>query len=104
MRAKPLASPRTPPAAATLALPGRTAQVDWTLNKEGLFRGFYANNEVIYDTTKDRVSENRLIPLGLVLRSSEHLETRLFYLWRAARGSRDWRHYHGFGVLASLNY
>jgi len=79
-------------------------QIDWTLNQEGLFRGFYANNEVIYDTTKDRVSENRLIPLGLVLRSSEHLETRLFYLWRAARGSRDWRHYHGFGVLASLNY
>jgi hypothetical protein len=79
-------------------------QVDWTLNKEGLFRGFYANNEVIYDTTKDRVSENRLIPFGLVLRSSDHLETRLFYLWRAARGSRDWRHYHGFGVLASLNY
>ena len=79
-------------------------QIDWTLNREGVFRGFYANNEVIYDTTKDRVSENRLIPVGLVLRTSEQLELRLFYLWRAARGAREWRNYHGLGVLASLNY
>jgi hypothetical protein len=79
-------------------------QIDWTLNREGLFRGFYANNEVFYDTTKDRVSENRLIPLGVVLRPSEHLELRLFYLWRSARGAQEWRNYHGLGVLASLNY
>jgi hypothetical protein len=79
-------------------------QIDWTLRREGLFRGLYANNEIMYEFATDRFSENRLIPLGVVLRPSEHLDLRLFYLWRTARGSRDWRHYHGFGVLASLNY
>jgi hypothetical protein len=50
------------------------------------------------------VTENRLIPLGVTLRPSEHLDLRLFYLWRTTRGGQGWRNYHGLGVLASLNY
>jgi hypothetical protein len=79
-------------------------QIDWTLHREGLFRGLYANNEIMYEFATDRFSENRLIPLGVVLRPSEHLDLRLFYLWRTARGAREWRNYHGIGVLAGLNY
>ena len=79
-------------------------QLDWTLRREGLFRGLYANNEVFFDFNQERVTENRLIPFGVMLRPSEHLDLRLFYLWRTTRGAREWRNYHGLGVLASLNY
>ncbi len=79
-------------------------QLDWTLRKEGLFRGLYANNEVFYDFTQDRVTENRLTPLGVLLRPNEHLDLRLFYLWRSTRGGQGWRNYHGLGVQAALNY
>jgi len=79
-------------------------QLDWTLHREGLFRGLYANNEVFFDFNQERVTENRLIPFGVQLRPSEHLDLRLFYLWRTTRGGQGWRHYHGLGVLASLNY
>ncbi|MFM7742373.1 MAG: DUF2490 domain-containing protein [Verrucomicrobiota bacterium] len=79
-------------------------QIDWTLHKEGLFRGFYANNEVFYDFTQDRFTENRLTPLGVLLRPSNHLDLRLYYLWRSTRGSQGWRNYHGLGVQAALNY
>ncbi len=79
-------------------------QLDWTLRKEGLFRGLYANNEVFYDFTQDRVTENRLTPLGVLLRPNDHLDLRLFYLWRSTRGGQGWRNYHGLGVQAALNY
>lgn len=79
-------------------------QLDWTLRKEGLFRGLYANNEVFYDFTQDRVTENRLTPLGVLLRPNNHLDLRLFYLWRSTRGGQGWRNYHGLGVQAALNY
>lgn len=79
-------------------------QLDWTLRKEGLFRGLYANNEVFYDFTQDRVTENRLTPLGVLLRPNDHLDLRLFYLWRSTRAGQGWRNYHGLGVQAALNY
>jgi len=79
-------------------------QLDWTLKREGLFRGLYANNEAFYDFTQDRFTENRLTPLGVLLRPSAHLDLRLFYLWRSTRGGQGWRNYHGLGVQAALNY
>jgi len=79
-------------------------QLDWTLRKEGLFRGLYANNEAFYDFTQDRFTENRLTPLGVLLRPSNHLDLRLYYLWRSTRGGQGWRNYHGLGVQAALNY
>jgi len=79
-------------------------QLDWTLHKEGLFRGVYANNEVFYDFTQDRVTENRLTPFGVLLRPSEHLDLRLYCLWRTTRDAHGWKNYEVLGVLASLNY
>jgi len=79
-------------------------QLDWTLHKEGLFRGVYASNEVFYDFHQDRVTENRLTPLGVLLRPDAHLDLRLYYLWRSTRGARDWQNYHVLGVQAALNY
>jgi hypothetical protein len=79
-------------------------QLDWTLRREGLFRGIFASNEVFFDFDQERVTENRLIPFGVLLRPSEHLDLRLFYLWRSTRAAQGWRDYHGFGVLAWFNY
>jgi hypothetical protein len=79
-------------------------QLDWTLRREGLFRGIFASNEVFLDFDQEQVTENRLIPFGVLLRPSEHLDLRLFYLWRSTRAAQGWRDYHGFGVLAWFNY
>ena len=59
---------------------------------------------MFFDFNQERVTENRLTPFGVLLRPSDHLDLRLFYLWRTTRGGQGWRHYHGLGVLASLNY
>lgn len=79
-------------------------QLDWTISRTGLFRGLYANNEVIYDFDLDRVTENRLVPLGVVLRPSEALEVRVFHMWRRTLGGNTWFDYHAVGVMASLNF
>jgi Protein of unknown function (DUF2490) len=79
-------------------------QLDWTLARTGLFRGLYASNEVFYDFDQDRVSENRLVPLGAVFRPSEALEIRVFHLWRRTLGGTTWFNYHAIGVMASLNF
>jgi len=59
---------------------------------------------VFLDFDQEHVTENRLIPFGVLLRPSEHLDLRLFYLWRSTRAAQGWRDYHGFGVLAWFNY
>jgi hypothetical protein len=79
-------------------------QLDWTISRTGLFRGLYANNEVIYDFDLDRVTENRLVPLGVVLRPSEALEVRVFHMGRRTLGGNTWFDYHAVGVMASLNF
>lgn len=79
-------------------------QLDWTLRKEGVFRGIYANNEVFYDFTQDRATENRLTPLGILLRPNDHLEIRLYALWRTTRGPQGWKNYEVLGMQAGLNY
>jgi hypothetical protein len=79
-------------------------QLDWTLRNAGLFRGLYANNEVFFDFNQERVTENRLTPLGLTLRPWENGELRCFYLHRTTRGPDGWRDYDGFGVSAAFNY
>ena len=79
-------------------------QVDWTLHKEGLFRGVYANNELFYDFHQDRVTENRLTPFGVLLRPNDHLDVRLYALWRTTRGAHGWKNYEVLGVQAALNY
>jgi hypothetical protein len=79
-------------------------QLDWIVARSGVFRGFYANNEFFYDFTPGRVTENRLVPLGLVLRPSEAVELRVFYLWRRVLGGGDWFTYHAVGFLGTLNF
>ena len=79
-------------------------QLDWLLNKEGLFRGFYANNEAFYDFDADRFTENRLIPFGVILRPRQNVDLRLYYLWRHTLGRTEWRDYHGLGVIATVNF
>ncbi len=79
-------------------------QLNWTINRTGLFRGFYVNNEIFYDFDKNHFTENRLTPLGLTLHPSERMELCLFYLWRTRRGATAWKNYHVFGASASFNY
>lgn len=79
-------------------------QLDWVMARSGLFRGLYANNEVIYDFTQGRITENRLIPLGAVFRPSKELELRVFHLWRKTLTGTQWFDYHALGVLGTFNF
>jgi len=79
-------------------------QLDWTLRREGLFRGLYANFETFYDFDQDRFTEHRLTPLGLVLRPWERGELRCYYIFRTTRGARGWRDYDGIGFSTVFNY
>lgn len=79
-------------------------QIDWVLRKEGLFRGFYANNEVFYDFDADRFTENRLIPFGVILRPHPSVDLRVYYLWRHTRGLTEWRDYDVLGAIATISF
>ena len=79
-------------------------QLDWLLSKEGLFRGFYANNEFFYDFDADRFTENRLIPFGVILRPAQNVDLRFYYLWRHTLGRTEWRDYHGLGVISTVSF
>lgn len=79
-------------------------QLDWILHKQGLFRGFFANNEVFWDLEKDDVTENRLTPFGIILRPADNLDLRLYYLWRHTSGKHEWIDYHALGVNATFTF
>ena len=79
-------------------------QFDWVMARSGVFRGLYANNEVFYDFTQGRITENRLIPLGAVFRPSPELELRVFHLWRRTLAGTQWFDYQALGVLATYTF
>ncbi len=79
-------------------------QLDWVLHRDGLFRGFYANNEVFYDFDADHFTENRLIPFGVILRPYPNVDFRLYYLWRHTRGRTEWRDYDAIGAIATVSF
>lgn len=79
-------------------------QFDWVMARSGVFRGLYANNEVFYDFTQGRITENRLIPLGAVFRPSPELELRVFHLWRKTLAGTQWFDHQALGVLATYTF
>ena len=78
--------------------------LEWLPRKEGFFRGLYTNNEVFYDFERRRVTENRWVPLGIILRAPGDVELRVYYLLRHTLGRADWFNYHVFGAMASINF
>jgi len=79
-------------------------QLDWTLRREGVFRGLYANLESFFDFEQKAYAEQRLVPLGLVFRPWEHGELRCYYILRTVRARVGWRDYDGLGVGTVFNY
>ena len=79
-------------------------QIDWIIANQGFFRGFFGSNEVFYDFDRERITENRLVPFGVIFRPAEALELRLYYLWRHTLGHEQWFDYHVAGISATLSF
>ncbi len=79
-------------------------QLEWFVSKTGVFRGFFANYEMIWDFDQERMSETRLVPFGLIFRPTEKLDLRLSYLWRQTVGRAGWYDYHAVVMAATLNF
>ncbi len=50
----------------------------------------FSSGEFFYDYSRHRNSENRLIPLGLTFRFSEHVYMKTYYMLQAVHVSHDW--------------
>ena len=62
----------------------------------------YSSNEVFHDFDRERISENRFVPMGLRFRLNEKTHLRFFYMLRSLRGLEQWRHAHVVGTGMSL--
>lgn len=63
----------------------------------------FASDEIFYDFDRDRVSENRLVPVGIYLRLRDGVGLRLGYLLRSARSRGDWVQTHVMATTISLS-
>jgi hypothetical protein len=61
-------------------------------------QAIYINNEVFHDFDLGKISENRVVPLGLRLQWNDKTNYRLFYMLRSARSTHQWRHDHIVGI------
>jgi hypothetical protein len=61
-------------------------------------RSVYISNEIFHNYDRGRISENRLVPLGLRFRLHEKANLRVFYMIRSVRGADEWRHVHVLGT------
>jgi hypothetical protein len=66
-------------------------------------RAVYFSDEVIYDFDRERITENRAIPLGLRFRLHGLATFRIYYMLRSVRGAEDWRHDHILGTGLALS-
>lgn len=79
-------------------------QIEWLPFKSGFFRGFFINNETIYDLDQERVTDNRLVPLGLIFHPAKGTDVRLYYIWRHAAGRQQWFEQHVAAIAMTLNF
>lgn len=79
-------------------------QLDFRTPGAGPVRGIFMHNEVFYDFDRARVTENRLVPFGLVFQPTAHTELRVYHLWRRTLSGEQWFDFHVLGLLANVNF
>ena len=68
------------------------AQLAWTLpDPIGPLTRFFISNEWLIDLHKSEWSENRLVPLGITLKTSAHTDLDLFYMLLSHHIQDDWQ-------------
>ena len=79
-------------------------QLDLRTPWAGPLRGVFVNNEAFYDFDRARVTENRLVPFGLVFQPTARTELRVYHLWRRTLSGDRWFDFHVLGLLANMNF
>jgi hypothetical protein len=74
------------------------AQFTFPLQHAGPLQSLYVNNEFFYDLNSHQYNQNRLTPIGLSLKLTDHAQLRLFYLLQSTRSQADWDHAHVLGT------
>jgi len=74
-------------------------QASWRGSKDGLVAATYISNETFYDIDRERISENRLVPLGLRLRVRGTEGLNVQYIFRANRTAASWTYIHAIETV-----
>lgn len=74
------------------------AQLEWSAPESWPVRAVYLNNEVLYSVTAGNWSENRLVPLGVVIPLGKQADLRVYYALRHRWYSSGWESGHLFGT------
>ncbi len=73
-------------------------QFSFPLYHTGALKSLFVNNEVFLDLDRHQYNQNRLTPLGVSIRLSEHSQMRVFYMLQSTRLRADWDHAHALGT------
>jgi hypothetical protein len=68
--------------------------VEYALHGAGPLTSVFLENESIFEYDGFRLSENRLVPLGLGFRLGDHANLRLYYTWRPLHLKSGWQDNH----------
>ncbi|MDP3071600.1 MAG: DUF2490 domain-containing protein [Opitutaceae bacterium] len=70
----------------------------------GPLESVFMDNEVFHDYDAHRITENRLVPLGLNFRANPQTAFAVNYLLRSVRSGGDWTHSHILGTQLALSF
>lgn len=79
-------------------------QATFRLKGLGPLESVFINNEFFYDYDAHRYNENRLVPLGLNFRVSDHVGFSTYYMLWSVRGGGQWNNAHILGTQLSLSF
>ncbi|OGW85718.1 MAG: hypothetical protein A3C35_02255 [Omnitrophica bacterium RIFCSPHIGHO2_02_FULL_46_11] len=79
-------------------------ELEFPLKHLGPLQSIYANNEFFVDFNRERIVENRVIPIGLTFKLYKKTTFKIFYLIQSKRGSRDWSSNQVLGSQLSLAF
>jgi len=75
----------------------------YRIRDTGLFRSVFAGDEVFFDFDRGDVTQNRLTPLGLRFRLSEHVGFNVYYMLQSQQARGKWSHAHVLGTHLALS-
>jgi hypothetical protein len=77
-------------------------QLDFPVHCAGRLRSVFLYDEVFYDYTQHRVTENRITPIGLDFRLTKKMNFSVFYTLQELRAGDGWYNRHVLNTMLSV--
>lgn len=78
-------------------------ELDFPLHLDSSLKSVFVSGEVFYDYTQHRITEYRIVPLGLNFSITPKVSLGVSYMLQCAKSGKSWYNRHNFNTALSIS-